>query len=337
MLGFCRFLDTKVCKHRTPRLSQHPRADANRLVRGVSRIVVVAFACLAALPAGALGASGHHQPNSSSSSFSSSGGSSSGGSALAPARTVHGLVRAHFAKLFTRVLRQGDSGSDVTILQTWLTDLGYTVGETGVFSSSTLGAVRRFQNAYALYPASGTVGTRTASTLLAAVKHASLSGGGSIFGTNSGGSSQLVFPLQPKSRVLAPSAWTLDQGVDIGTANNACGGAMMEVAMAPGRIVQVGIDGFGPDSPVLKVSSGPLRGRYIYYGHAAPALVKVGEIVAAGEPIAELGCGIVGISSGPHIESGISGRGGPPCCPSWQETSPWWYDVLLKLYRKATR
>jgi hypothetical protein len=25
------------------------------------------------------------------------------------------------------------------------------------------------------------------------------------------------------------------------------------------------------------------------------------------------------------------------CCPGFQETSPWWYDVLLKLYRKASR
>jgi murein DD-endopeptidase MepM/ murein hydrolase activator NlpD len=331
LVGFCTFRDKMLCNSNEPRHCLRPQADASRVVRGVRRIVIVAFACLAALPASALAARGHHPSSSSPSS------SSSGGGALAPATPTHGIVRAHFTKLFTRVLREGDSGSDVTILQTWLTDLGYPVAQTGLFSSSTLRAVRRFQNAHSLYPASGTVGARTASTLLATVQHAMVSGGGSIFGPSLGGSSQLVFPLQPKSRVLPPSAWTLDQGVDIGAQNNACGGAMIEVAMAPGTIVQEGIDGFGPVAPVLKVSSGPLHGRYIYYGHAAPALVKVGAFVVAGEPIAELGCGIVGISSGPHIESGISARGGPPCCPSWQETSPWWYDVLLRLYRKASK
>ncbi len=325
MFGFCRFWDKKVCNLRPARHRRHAPADARRVVRGVTRIVVVAFACLAAVPAGALGASGGQ------------GRSPSGGAGLVAPTPARGIVRAHSTAVFSRVLRKGDSGSDVTTLQSWLSDLGYPVAQTGSFGSSTMGAVRRFQNAHGLYPASGTVGRRTAAMLLATVQHAALSGGGSIFGTNSGGSSQLVFPLQPISRVLPPSAWTLDQGVDIGTDNNACGGAVMEVAMAPGRIVQEGISGFGPYAPVLKVSSGPLRGRYIYYGHAAPALVRVGASVAAGEPIAEIGCGIVGISSGPHIETGISARGGPPCCPGWQETSPWWYDVILKLYRKASR
>ena len=261
---------------------------------------------------------------------------SSGGAGLAGPASPSGIIDpSHGSQVFARVLRKGDRGVDVKTLQSWLTDVGYMVPETGYFGPTTKSAVTRFQRANALSPASGTVGARTAAALQAAVakvvKGVGLSAGEGTAPSASG----LVFPLTPLSKVLPPSDWTLDQGIDIGTANNACGSRVVELAMTAGKIVQEGIEGFGPYAPVLKVSSGVYKGRYIYYGHAAPALVPVGATVTAGEPIAEIGCGDVGLSSGPHIEIGISAPGGPPCCPGYQETSPAWYQVVLGLYKQT--
>ena len=263
---------------------------------------------------------------------------SGGGAGLIAATNPSGIVSGRGAHVFSRTLRVGERGVDVRTLQGWLTDVGYSVPQTGYFGTMTRSAVRRFQVARRLRPASGSVGRKTATVLLTAVKantQPTTQTAATALPNVTLGANGLVFPLTPLSKVLAPKAWTLDQGIDIGTVNNACGSQVTEVAMAAGTIVQEGISGFGPYAPILKVSSGPYAGSFIYYGHAAPALVPVGTKVTAGEPIAEVGCGHVGISDSPHIEIGISPPGGPRCCPGYQETSPAWYKVVLGLYRGA--
>jgi murein DD-endopeptidase MepM/ murein hydrolase activator NlpD len=101
---------------------------------------------------------------------------------------------------------------------------------------------------------------------------------------------------------MMPGSWSFDQGVDI-----PAGAGTPEFAIGPGTITQEGIGGFGPNAPILRLDAGagPLGGMSFYYGHAGPDTVRVGQHVRAGQQISEVGSGIVGISSGPHIEFGI--------------------------------
>jgi murein DD-endopeptidase MepM/ murein hydrolase activator NlpD len=141
-----------------------------------------------------------------------------------------------------------------------------------------------------------------------------------------------VFPMLP-GHASPPSTWTQDQGVDLAANGYACGSAAVLVAVGDGTVIQEGIEGFGPTAPVIRMSSGPLAGRNVYYGHTGRVYVPVGAHVHAGQPIAEIGCGQVGYSSAPHLEIGVSVPGGPSCCPAYHQTSGEMLRLLEASYR----
>jgi murein DD-endopeptidase MepM/ murein hydrolase activator NlpD len=116
-----------------------------------------------------------------------------------------------------------------------------------------------------------------------------------------------TFPL-PKSEASPPSTWSPDEGVDISAP-----GDTPEYAVCAGTIVLHGIGGFGPWAPVLHCDS-PLDGySYVYYGHAGPEhQLPIGTHVSSGEVMSSIGPGIVGISSGPHLELGFCDASGNP-------------------------
>jgi hypothetical protein len=98
-------------------------------------------------------------------SYAPSAVAGSGGAGLGSTSSATS-VRA----VFSRTLRTGQNGTDVQQLQTWLSELGYAVAVTGHFGSETKTAVRQFQRSHHLSPASGSVGDKTASFILAAAR-----------------------------------------------------------------------------------------------------------------------------------------------------------------------
>jgi murein DD-endopeptidase MepM/ murein hydrolase activator NlpD len=126
-------------------------------------------------------------------------------------------------------------------------------------------------------------------------------------GTPAGSSGGFTFPL-PKSAASPPGTWSEDQGVDISAP-----GDTPEFAVCSGTIVLHGIGGFGPDAPVLHCDSSIGGYDYVYYGHAGPAnQLPVGTHVGAGQVMSSIGPGIVGISTGPHLEIGFADGSGSP-------------------------
>jgi murein DD-endopeptidase MepM/ murein hydrolase activator NlpD len=120
-------------------------------------------------------------------------------------------------------------------------------------------------------------------------------------------SNQFLLPFA-KSQCPAPSSWSVDQGVDIPASANT-----PEHAVLSGTVVGHGISGFGPWCPILKLDT-PVQGNEaVYYGHAGPSgLAAIGTHLNAGDQIASVGPGIVGISTGPHLEIGFCSAAGQP-------------------------
>ncbi len=148
--------------------------------------------------------------------------------------------------------------------------------------------------------------------LAARANQSSGSSGGNLTPAISSGSPPVssggfTFPL-PKSAASPPSTWSPDQGVDISAPGNT-----PEYAVCSGTIVLHGIGGFGPWAPVLHCD-GSLDGySYVYYGHAGPAdQLAIGTHVGAGQVMSSIGPGIVGISTGPHLEIGFADSSGSP-------------------------
>jgi murein DD-endopeptidase MepM/ murein hydrolase activator NlpD len=147
--------------------------------------------------------------------------------------------------------------------------------------------------------------------------------------------SGFVFPFANPRQVESSGSWTEDQGIDMFARGNACGSAAILVAVGDGVVIQEGISGFGPTAPVLRMTSGPFKGRNVYYGHTGHVYVPVGAHVRAGQRLAQIGCGSVGYSSGPHLEIGVGEPGGPPCCPGMHQTSGLMLRALLASLRAA--
>jgi murein DD-endopeptidase MepM/ murein hydrolase activator NlpD len=133
-----------------------------------------------------------------------------------------------------------------------------------------------------------------------------------------------TFPM-PKADVSPPGTWSLDDGVDISAP-----GGTPEVAVCSGTVVLHGIGGFGPSAPVIHCDSALAGYDYVYYGHAGPGdWTPIGTHVSQGQVISQVGYGIVGISTGPHLEIGFADSAGSPVGPS---SAPAMMSLLQSAY-----
>ena len=229
-----------------------------------------------------------------------------------------------WADLFNApVLTLADSGSSesaasgpATEVSTRVGDGRHSPGESAAAAAASVSAAR------ASASQSSASGSRNSGSGTAAgnaqTTNTSSSGSGSASGSGGGGGNNsvaVVTPSKPSSQSVSyvlsngvalplPRGYLTGGSVDQGVDYAAPGGTPL-YAMGDGVIIGAGISGFGPNAPILKITSGPLKGMVIYYGHAGANSVHVGQHVTAGQQISQVGYGIVGISTGPHLEVGF--------------------------------
>lgn len=83
-----------------------------------------------------------------------------------------------------------------------------------------------------------------------------------------------------------------------------------------GTIVKVGQcwgAAYGQHAVLMKIGSGPLKGKHIVFGHGSSYSVKVGDKVAKGAPLGKTGA--EGNVSGPHLHMEIQDG------PGWKKAS----------------
>jgi murein DD-endopeptidase MepM/ murein hydrolase activator NlpD len=220
--------------------------------------------------------------------------------AVAAEATRLGALEERQQTLTTQVLRQRNAlaGARVRLVQQQIAVAQQRDAKASALAntkSDVAGLQRRLAKLQAAQAAQSAANSGAGSSASTAPAGQVVSGGG------------FTFPL-PKGSASPPGTWSLDQGVDISAP-----GGTPEYAVCSGTIVLHGIGGFGPWAPVLHCDS-PVGGyNYVYYGHAGPAnQLAIGTHVGAGQVMSEVGPGIVGISTGPHIEIGFSDSSGTP-------------------------
>ncbi len=209
----------------------------------------------------------------------------SGGAGLKGQPAHNGIVAGR--SVFARTLRRGQSGADVKLLQIWLSDVGYRVSATGYFGLITRSAVRRFQLAHRLYPASGSVGERTASALRAAARTAT--------------KRQPIFPTSTNPAGQDPIPGFTIQRDDMGVDASAQPGAAIYAPVAS-RLVQVMRDWYAGEPLLLFRFVNRPRGAPSDYWYVAeqidPVTTTIGTMFQGGERVASFA------SSGTDIEIG---------------------------------